>query len=121
LLIVGLGIAGSIWLLKSSSDSQPATDPPPTDYSRAIDRDTAAMLRRRAKEIVLEELEAPGSVQIVDEEAKARKTEEGSYTVTGAIDYQNAFGALLHATFSVQFRKDANGFWRYEELEVRQR
>jgi hypothetical protein len=120
-LIVGLGIAGSIWLIKSSSDGPPATDPPPSDYSRAVERDTAAMLRRRAKALVLVELEEPGSVQIVDEEANARRTEEGSYIVTGAVDYQDAFGALLRATFSVQFSQDAWGNWNYDGLEVRQR
>lgn len=71
-----------------------------------------ARARDACREAVEDRLKAPSTAEFSDEESE--KAADGEYTVTGAVDSQNGFGAMVRNTYECGILKlGASDFYAY--------
>lgn len=83
----------------------------PSDAKRAQD---AAF--DRCEEYVTAKLKAPASADFGD--ASLLDHGAGRYTVTGSVDAQNSFGAMIRNRYSCELQVDGNGTWTAVDVDV---
>lgn len=75
--------------------------------------DEAAEAKMFAKAVELQLLKTPASaVFCAMEEITALPIGEGAYAVSGYVDSQNSYGAMLRSQFNLTVFKDENGIWK---------
>lgn len=64
---------------------------------------------------VLNQLKAPSTAELVS--IAASPTEGDTWTVTGSVDAENSFGAMLRSDFACELTQTGDG-WRIESVNV---
>lgn len=76
-----------------------------------LDEEAEAKLFAKAVELQL--LKTPASAVFCDmEEMSVLPVGEGAYSVSGYVDSQNSYGAMLRSQFTLLVLKDENGTWK---------
>lgn len=115
---------------KTATASQSKTPPPPIKGDYAYDYSYEA--KRACKDYVEVALKAPSTVKYVGspiiQRIKGKKKTDIVYEVSGQLDAQNSYGAMIRSTFYCAVKRDpvkldpfGNAYWLLTDIQFDQR
>ncbi len=106
-----------------TADAEQAINKPIEQKEKAImsgyDRGTSTDAYEMAKIFVLNTLKAPATAQFAPFNKRDIKTTPGlKWSISGYVDAQNGFGALIRSWFKVDMTYKGNGTYRVDDLRL---
>jgi len=113
-LVIGIS-ADSIF---RSNTSRPASSSSPADIARQRQQAEASAAKWECRGFVEKSLVAPTTAKFPDYSTfYAGDVGDSVYVVTGFVDSQNSFGAMIRTHFECITRKDQSGNWTLQALK----
>lgn len=115
LVIIGLIFVGWLWYASGSEEREAKRlerterDAPRRELSEA---------RVMCRQFVERQLRAPSTARFPATEQRAIRTAQDEFRVTGVVDAQNAFGAMIRNVYSCDIERIEGGRWRLKDLEI---
>lgn len=96
-----------------------SSDPPPPLSPMQEAAQHSNLARVACEEFGRQRLKAPSTAQFLDDPTiDVNYPSRGAYRVSGSVDAQNSYGAMLRSRYECRVYRDGAGNWRLESFDL---